>query len=462
MQTAANHELPTRIAEPPLVPGFPVVGSVPEMIRLGLDFFVEKWRRYGDVYRVKAGTRNMVIIAHPDGVERVLGSNRDNYYKGHIYDDLRVLTGEGLLTLEQEPWRKRRRMAQPAFHKESIRNLTATMARITGEKLDEWRRRLPEGGTVDMHREMVQLTLDVVGDALFGSRLEREDTDASGRAFGEALELLSQRSNAAVQWPAWVPTPGNVRLRRAIRLLDAMVYDIIARARAGSSAAGTPTLLRMLIDARDADTGEGLVDRELRDEMITLFLAGHETTALLMSWGFTLLGREPPVVEKMRAEVREVLGQRVPTADDLPRLTYVRQVVDEILRLRSPVWSLGRDVAEDDVVAGFRVRKGDIAMPMVYLTHRHPDFWQDPERFDPERFRPEQVKARHHWAYYPFSLGPRMCIGNMFTLVEAQIIWAMLLQRIDFELPPGPPVQAVTHMTLRPKGAVNVTFRWRS
>jgi cytochrome P450 len=222
-----------------------------------------------------------------------------------------------------------------------------------------------------------------------------------------------------------------------------------------------PSLLSMLLDARDADTGEALTDKELRDEVITLFLAGHETTALMLTWGFTLLGEHPEVVRRMREEVEAVLGGREPTAEDLPKLPYLRQVIDEILRLRSPTWTVARDVVEDDVISGHRVCKGERVLPVSYLTHRHPEFWDEPQRFDPDRFTPERSKGRNNWAYFPFSLGSRICIGNIFSLFEAQIVLAMLLQQVDFELALSGPVKPVANATLRPSAPVDVRIRWR-
>jgi cytochrome P450 len=445
---------------PPLAPGLPLVGSLPEVSRIGLLEFIERhWQTLGDVFRVKVGPQTMVVVVHPDGVERVLAVNKDNYVKGRTYDSIRLLTGQGLLTLEGDAWKKRRRLEQPSFHRESIRKLVSTMVAVTRRSLQSWRQRLPEGGTLEMHHEMMGLTLEVVGETLFGQQLAEKDVDASGRAFGEALVLVSGRGNSAVQLPLGVPTPGNLRLKRALKLLDEQVHSIITRARANRE--GGPTLLSMLLDARDADTGEALNDKELRDEVITLFLAGHETTALLLTWGFTLLGKHPEVVRRMREEVEAVLGGREPTAEDLPKLPYLRQVIDEILRLRSPTWTVARDVVEDDVINGHRVCKGERVLPVSYLTHRHPDFWDEPQRFDPDRFSPERSKGRNNWAYFPFSLGSRICIGNIFSLVEAQIVLAMLVQQVDFELALSGPVKPVAHATLRPSGPVDVRIRWR-
>lgn len=449
-------------AEPPRAPrfgGWPLVGILPTIARVGLiELYTRLWREHGDTFRVRLGPRDVLCTVHPDALEHILVGNRENYVKEGTYKLLRVLTGDGLLTLEGEPWRRSRRMAQPAFHKESIRALVASMSTVTREWIDELERRLPSGSVIEAHHEMLKLTLDIVGETLFGQRLGA-GADASSAAFTAAMEVLSERGNVPVQLPMSIPTPSNLRLKRSLALLDTMVYRVIGDGRARPPERAT--LLSMLIGARDADTGEALADAELRNEVITLVLAGHETTALLLTWGFTLLGRHPEVVARMRHEVETVLSGREPTAEDLPKLVYLRQVIDEILRLRSPVWSLGRDVAGDDVLGGFRVHKGEVVTPIVYLTHRHPAFWEDPERFDPDRFSPERSRGRHHYQYVPFSAGPRMCIGNLFTLYEAQIILAQLLQRCDFEMATHKPVPLKPLMTLRPGGPVPVRLRFR-
>jgi cytochrome P450 len=304
---------------------------------------------------------------------------------------------------------------------------------------------------------MMRLTLEIVAQTLFGQPMGSRSS-VSADAFAQAMEVLSDRGNLPFSLPQSLPTPGNRRLRRSLRALDELVFGIIAQAR---TRAGHPSLMGMLMESRDAETGEGLGDRELRDEVITLLFAGHETTALLLTWGFTLLGRHPEIVVRMRDEVAAVLGSRVPTAEDLPRLVYLRQVIDEILRLRGPVWALGRDVVADDEICGVRVRAGEIVMPLNFLTHRHPAFWEDPDRFDPDRFSAERSRGRHPWAYLPFSAGPRMCIGNLFTIAEAQVILAMLLQRCDLELTTLKPARARPLMTLRPAAPIHIRLKWK-
>ena len=454
-----------RIFEAPHVRALPLLGNITDFIRIGgIEFLEREWRRWGDGFRFQLGPRSILAVAHPDAIECVFGSRRENYVKGPSYDNIKLLTGEGLLTMEGDAWRTRRRIAQPSFHRESINKFTTNMVSVTRDAIAAMRAKHPSGGVVDVHHEMMCLTLEVVGQTLFGLRLGDAHAGRSGRAFASALEFVSERGNSPMQLPLFVPTPGNVRFKRVLRDLDRMVLEIVAQAReARRTRANEPasTLIEMLLDARDADTGAALSDRDVRNETITLFLAGHETTALLLTWGFTLLAREPEVVARMREEVARVVGDREPTAADVQKLTYMRRVIDEILRVRPPVWVAARDVVADDAIAGYRVRAGDVVMPAIFLTHKHPDFWPEPERFDPERFAPDAVKARSHWAYLPFTLGPRMCIGNVFTLVEATVVFAMLLQQFEFAIDPAriPPTKAV--ITARPSGPVPMTIRWR-
>lgn len=447
-------------ADPPSPPGLPWLGNLPGLVRHGaVGYLSKQWQQLGDTFVLRVGDRRMVVLAHPDSVAHVLAKNAANYRKEGSYENMRILTGDGLLTLEGDSWRKRRRLAQPSFHRAQIDRLMETMVRLTQRTLERWRGDFSREGVIDAHQEMLRLALEIVGEALFGQALNQETSDSSVHAFSDVLRIISDRGNAPVRLPLHWPTPDNLRLKHALSTLNRVTYQVIEQARQRPNA---DTLLGTLIAARDADTGEALSDAEIRNEVVTLFVAGHETTALALSWGFALLGRAPDVVARMRDEVHRVLGERPPTAADLPKLVYLRQVIDEILRLRCPIWTVARDTQQDDEIGGFRVRARDIVLPSAYLTHRHPEFWEDPERFDPERFTPERVKARPQWAYYPFSLGQRMCIGNTFSLVESQVVLALLLQRCDFALVDPRPVPQRATFTLRPGRSIKVRIRFRS
>jgi cytochrome P450 len=441
-------DLPARL--PPGPRGYPLVGLVPLAARLGMpELLLTSWRKYGDVVSLRMPGRTMILLAHPDHVKHVLFDNRANYYKGATYDNFRLLSGNGLITSEGDFWKRQRRLAAPAFHASAIAALGTTMTTAATDMLEDWDRQ--SAARFDLHHEMTKLTLRIVGEALFGQDLGA-DSDLSTPAFATALHAVVERGNAFVSLPLWVPTPANLRLRRALRLLDRLVYGVIERYRQGESRGGQ--LLSMLMSAVDEETQEKMDDRQLRDEVITMYLAGHETTALALTWTWHLLGENPAAYDRLERELAAVLGGRVPTTADLPHLRYTRMVLEESMRLYSPTWTIARDVREDDEIDGYRIPAGSVVMLSQYVTHRRPDLWPDPERFDPERFAPEAVKQRHRFAYFPFSTGPRVCIGNTFSLVEGTLLLATICQRYRLRPVPGHRVTPDVQITYRPKGGL--------
>jgi len=422
-----------------------------------LPFLEQQWHEHGDVFRVRLPGTPAVVVVHPDLMQHVLLTRRENFVKGSVLDTLRLVLGDGLVTLEGEAWKERRTLAQPAFHRQSLEKLTAIMVSSGARYFDALAARLgPEGGELDMHPEFVRLTLDVVVRALFGEgTIDLEEI--SYAALGHALELVSEGANG-VRLPDWIPTPYNVKFKRTLGELDRNVYTIIERARAQKG--GSASLLSMLLDARD-ESGRALSDKAVRDEVITLFLAGHETTALTMTWLFCLLDGRPDVIARMREEVTSVLAGRDPSFDDVPKLPYLRQVVDETLRLRPAAPMVGRNVVDDDQLGGYDVSRGDVILPFIWGLHRHPDFWPEAERFDPGRFEGGASKLKHKWSYLPFSGGPRVCIGNAFSLIETVVLLAQLLNRFDVEVLSCAGVRPVAVATVRPSGPVRVRFKPR-
>jgi cytochrome P450 len=448
------------LRDPPGPSSWPLVGNVLDMRAAGdmVVYFDRLWRAHGDTFRFKLFNTNTVVVAHPEALKRVLSTKRDRYAKGKIYDSVRSVIGDGLVTLDGDAWKSRRALAQPAFHRQALAKLSETMVASGARFLDDLAARVGGGALeVDAHREMVKLTLDVVIAALLGGDAMR-GADVSYEVLGSALELMSESANGLVL-PSWVPTPHNRKFQRTMRELDALMHSVIGRARARGP--GDGSLLSMLLSSVDAETGQPLPDRAVRDEVFTLFVAGHETTALTLAWMFTFLDGRPEVLAKMRAEVDSVLGGREPTFDDVPKLAYLRQVVEETLRLRSPAPLIPRNVIADDEIGGYRVRAGDAVFLLFWATHRHPDFWPDAEVFDPDRFSTERSKDRHSWSYIPFSGGPRTCIGNMFALVEASILAAQLLSRFDLEVLSCADVRPVAVATVRPSKPVRVVLRRR-
>ncbi|MEW2444497.1 cytochrome P450 [Micromonospora marina] len=450
--------VPATSRTPPGSTGWPLIGSLPTIQRRGMVSFLDRrWREHGDVFRFNVG-QDAVVVAHPEGIKQVLATRRDNYVKGRSYDGLRRVLGDGLITLEGEEWRARRVIVQPAFHRSALSGITDAMVDSGQRYFDGLRQRLTPGAwtAVDAYREMVSLTLDVVVTALFGRDLGPAAAGAS--SFGSALEMVSERTNGIVL-PEWLPTPRNVRFHRTLRQLDATVYRVIEAGRRREPATGQ-TLLSMLLAAHD-EQGRPLPDRAIRDEVFTLFVAGHETTALTLTWLFTLLDGRPEVLAAMRAEVDEVLDGRDPDFSDVPKLRYLRKVVDETLRLRGPIVITARTAVADDELLGYSVRAGDLVMPYFWGAHRHPDFWSEPEQFDPERFDPNRAEDRHPWSYLPFSGGQRMCIGAAFSLVESVVLLAQMLNRFDLRPTPDGEVGLNLITTLRPTAPVRVELRPR-
>jgi cytochrome P450 len=427
-----------------------------EMRQDPLAFVSRLFRDYGDFSLLRMGPLQAYMVFHPDDVKHVLQENHTNYVKGPIVGRVKVLIGEGLFTSEGAFWRRQRRLAQPAFHRERIQGFADTMVRCAAERLDSWESRVAAGAPFDVAADMSALTLTIVGRALFGRDLSGEAATA-GAALATALDFCGERALTYMTPPLFVPTAKNRDFRRALRVLDDLVYRMIdARRRSGENA---PDLLGMFMAARDEETGEGMTARQLRDEVMTFLLAGHETTAVALTWTWYLLSQHPDVAARLHREVTAALGSRQPTIDDLPRIPFARMVVEEALRLYPPVWGIGRQAVAADTIAGYRVPAGAVISLTPWVTHRHPGLWDEPDRFDPDRFTPERVRARPRFAYFPFSGGPRLCIGEAFALVEAQLVVAMVMQRYRLDLVPGTVVEPEVHLTLRPRGGLPMTVR---
>ena len=452
---------PSSAPRPPGPRGLPGLGVSLDMAPSRSLAALERWhRRYGDVFQLPVAGRTMVMACHPDHFEHVLVSHRDNYVKGSAYDGVRRLAGENLVTLDHEAHKPRRRLAQPAFHTRSLRKLGEVMVDATRRWFDQLEARMPDGGRLDVHRAMTDITMEIVVECLFGRGFSSR-TQASYDQMTDALGLLSNQANG-ISLPDWVPTPGNLRFKAVKRALDADVDAVVAAGReAVARGEDDGSLLQMLLRAVDADTGAVLDDDALRDEVLTLFIAGHETTALTMTWFFDLVSPHPGLIERLHDEVRAGLGDEEPTYRSLMGLGLVRRTIDETLRLRPPAPWVGRQLLEPDVLGGFRLEPGDLLMPNLWLLHRHPDFWEEPERFDPDRFLPERSEGRPRFAFLPFSTGPRICIGNMFTYLEAATIAAELVQRCQWTRV-GEPAEPRPIATLRPSKAVEIELRWRN
>jgi cytochrome P450 len=411
-------------------------------------------REYGDVVPLRLGVKPAVLLSHPDDIESVLVTHNRAGIKSPTLRNNRRLLGHGLLTSEGDFWRRQRRLSQPAFHRERLASYGELMIACTERAIDGW----AEGEVRDVHADMMRLTMEIVGRTLFGA-----DVVAAAAEVGGALEVALERFDARVEsllflLPDTWPLPGNLAYLRAAEQLDRVVFGIIERRRRDPGE--HEDLLATLLEARDED-GSRMSDQQLRDEVMTLFLAGHETTAITLSWTWYLLATHPEVERKLLAELREVLGERAPTVADAPRLKYAERVVSEVLRLYPPAWFISREAIQPFEVRGYRIAKGQIAMLSQWVVHRDPRFWDRPDEFDPDRWAPEATSQRPRYAYFPFGGGPRLCIGAGFAMMEAVLVLATILQRFHLALVPGQDFTPWPTVTLRPRHGVRVVPRRR-
>jgi cytochrome P450 len=433
-------------------------GFLSAMRKDPLGFLMDCTRQYGDAVNIRFFPWNTFLFTHPKDVKHILQENHRNYWKGIVLGKLKRIGGEGLVFSDGDLWRRQRQLVQPAFHRDRIAAMADMMTATTGEMLERWTTHAATGRPLDVAADVSKLTLDIVAKALFGTDLA-DDKDEFTAAVTGGLAYANHVINHMFTPPLFVPTPANRRGRRAIAGLDRIVWKIIdARRR---DAADRGDLLTMLIRARDAETNEAMDDQQLRDEVVTFLVAGHETTAVALSWAWHLLSGHPSAVRRLHAEVAEVLGSRTPTLADLPNLPYARMVLEESLRLYPPAWATSRQAYNDDEVGGLRVPAGCTVTVSPYLTHRNAAFWEQPEVFDPDRFLPERSAERPEYAYYPFGGGPRGCVGKQFAMMEGQLVLAMVAQKFHLQGVPGHPVEPYPILTLRPRYGVLMTLHPR-
>jgi cytochrome P450 len=444
---------------PLLSGGLPFLGQLLALRHDPLSVFERAGKHPSEVVRLEVGPRSMFLVRKPEHVRYVLQENSGRFSKQtRGYEALRHVLGNGLVTSEGSFWLRQRRLAQPAFHRQRIAQFAETMVRLTGEAMERWRVAAERGEVIDVSREMMALTLRVVGWTLLSAEVG-PDSPLVSLALDEVLHQVRPRTTALLRWPLSIPTPKNLALARAKRQLDDVVLRVIDdRRKSGETG---DDLLGMLMAARDEETGEAMSDEQLRDEVMTIFLAGHETTANALTWALYLLSQHPDMRERLTREVREVMGDRPPSFADLPRLQYPLAVVSEALRLYPPVWLLMRRAEEDGEVGGFRIPRGAFVAISPFVCHRDAGNFPDPERFDPERFMGEAANSVPRFAYLPFSGGPRICIGNSFALMEAQLVLAMIAQRFRLDLVPGHRADTDPAVTLRPKYGMRMTVNLR-
>jgi cytochrome P450 len=443
-----------KTALPPGPTGTFLGGSLRAFNEQRLDFFLRVAREYGDLASFRFGPRRMFLASHPDLIEQVLVTDAKHYIKHFGARNYKPVLGNGLVTSEGDFWLRQRRLAQPAFLKNRVLSYAPVMSDLTRAMLAKWR----TGMAVNVHAEFSGLTSGIALKTLFGldDAGDREEFVASLRL---AFDLLSERFRDLIKIPLWLPTPRNRRTKRAIAHLYRVVDGFIAAGRARKEAGDD--LLSRLVAARD-DDGAGMTESQLRDEAMTLYLAGHETTALTLTWSWYLLATHPEVEAKLVAEWAGVLGGRPPSPDDLTKLPYTDAVLAEAMRVYPPVYLIGREATRDLELGGYRVPKGTTIFMCQWVSHRDPrHFGPDPEAFRPERWLDGLARRIPKYAYYPFGGGPRVCVGNTFALMEAAILLATVGQHYRFTLDPGAVIDLSPQITLLPTYGIPATLQVR-
>jgi cytochrome P450 len=402
------------------------------------------------------GPYRIILLANPQGIEHVLLDNHTNYTKGRMYDAFKPIIGNGLLTSEGDFWRRQRRLANPSFRHDKIHQFVPMFAEQAHALLEEWERYADRQEPVDISKEMMRLTFGVVGRALFSTDLER-DAGEVGKAITIALAEASRRADEMIPLPLWLPTQSNRRYRSALQTLNDYVFHLIQERRQTKNRPFD--LLTMLIEAVDDETSESMSDAQLRDEVMTFLLAGHETTAIALTWTWYLLAEHPEANEKVRAECQEAVGSKNPQYQDLERLIYTRMVFHEAMRLYPPFPFIARKALKADRICGYEVPPGTTILISQFLTHRNPKVWEHPERFEPERFTPKAMHARPPACYLPFGEGQRMCIGEGFATLEALAFFGLAMQRYRLERASSEPVELKEQVTLRPKGGMPMRIK---
>lgn len=396
-----------------------------------LKFVSECWQEYGDIFEVQVGPKKLVMVIHPDHVRHVTITNAQNYEKLESYDGVRkYVIGDGLVTSTGELWKRQRRLMAPFYTPRGVQDFADIFLRDTLATAARWEELAAEQTQVEMFDEMALVTASIVLKAIFST-----ETTQDILKIKECVETMinyagSGRTNS-FKLPDWVPTEQNLKYKEAHDIVHEYIDGVIEARLAMDEADYPDDLLSKLITAEDPETGERMSRSLLRDEALTNFFAGYETSARSMSHAWYALAENPEVRDKLHAELDRELGDEIPTLDTLKRLPYTLRVIKETLRLYPPAPMYAKDVIEDDVIDGYRIEKGSVMMLLSYFTHRHPDFWADPYHFDPDRHAPEAEKAHHSQAYHPFAAGQRVCLGNHFSLLETHIMLAILAQRFN-------------------------------
>ncbi|KAA2262617.1 cytochrome P450 [Solihabitans fulvus] len=441
---------------PPGPTGHPLLGSALDFRRDPMGTFLAAKQQYGDLVRFR-GPVKVHLVSGPDHFRHILVDNFANYQHPTDFDrKISAAVGEGLVTTSGPQWTRQRTMVESVLRKDYLTGFAEIMADRGARLARDWAVHAARGVPFDARPDLHRLTLDVLASCLFTADWVDDATDLAGAVRVE-LAHLNRKLIAIVDLPEWVPTPRNRRFVLARNALDRIVFDLIRARRSDGADPDRADLLAMLMAVRDPDTGVELSDRQLRDQVTTLFVAGHETAAATLGWLCHCLATHPDVAERAAEEVRAVLGDRPPTMRDLPQLKYLRMVVSEVLRLYPPLWQVARMPLADDELGGYHVPAGSFLLLNTFLLHRDPEFWPMPERFEPERFERGAVADRPRFAYQPYLTGPRNCVGMAFATMELTIVAASILQRLRLAPVPGHPVEFQPDITLGARHGIVLT-----
>ncbi len=442
--------LASAISRPPGPKNPPILGHYLTFRKDPPGFLQRLAQTFGDIAFYRVGPANIFHFAHPDLIKDVLVTNQHSFVKSRVLQRSKILLGEGLLTSEAPLHTRQRRLVQPAFHRQRLVGYAATMIEYAARTRDRWQ----DGQTFDVAVEMMRLTLAVVAKTLFSADVEAEAA-AIGESLTAVLHLFDLVMMPFSQVVERLPLPSVRRFEQGKKRLDEIIYRIIdERRRSGDD---TGDLLSMLLLAEDEEGTGGMSNRQVRDEALTLFLAGHETTANALTWTWYLLSQNPDAEKKLHAELDEVLAGRTPVPEDFARLPYTEAVFAESMRLYPPAWGVGRMALKHYEAGGYQIEPGDIVLMSQYVVHRDPRWFPDPERFDPDRWTQDKRAARPKFSYFPFGGGARVCIGEHFAWMEGVLMLATLAHRWKLSLKPGHPVDYRALMTLRPKHGMRMT-----
>ncbi len=439
---------------PPIPKGSILSGNLREIMQQGRSFYVKQAQKYSGVFRFRVLNFTSYVITKPEYIETILVTNRRNFIKGRSWNIMRRFAGNGLLTSEGDFWLRQRRFTQPAFHHERLEEYGKVMADYTNRMLDTWE----TGQTRDVFLDMKQLTLEIVCRTLFNADIACE-SNYIGEIVEKTVSDFDILSRKRFPLPKFFPTSTNLRFKNSLKQLNRNINGIILNHKTDGKDQGD--LLSMLIQVRD-DEGMGMNEKQLRDEVLTLLMAGHETTAVALTWALYLLAKNPEIEAKLIIELQEVLNGREPKIADLPALSFTEKVIKETLRLYPSFWITVRDVKEECEIGGFRVPAGARVCLMPWVVHRNPDYYENPEQFLPDRWTEQLKKSLPRFAYFPFGGGPRQCIGNGFAMMEAVLVLASIVQRFHLAPLTSTQVEVAGNVVVRPKQSIRMKIANRN